>query len=202
MNTWINLPIQLDGEKLKLLPLNEEYFDELIAVSKHPLIWTYMPVNGTQPALLRNALNEALQKRDKGEQYPFVVVNKATGKLIGSTRFLQINPEHRNLEIGYTWYLPDYWGKGYNEECKWLLLKYCFEVLNTVRVQLIAWDKNLRSRQAIERIGATFEGIQRNVIIRNGEKRSIAYYSILDEDWKMVEPKLKKMMTERQRPNQ
>ena len=75
-------------------------------------------------------------------------------------------------------------------------------MLNTVRVQLIAWDKNLRSRQTIERIGATFEGIQRNVIIRNGEKRSIAYYSILDEDWKMVEPKLKKMMTERQRPNQ
>ena len=149
-----------------------------------------MPANGSDREILKSLLKEALSKKESREQYPFVVIDKATGKIIGSTRFLRLNPEHRNLEIGYTWFLPEFWGKGYNEECKLLLLTYCFEVLKTVRVQLIAWDKNMRSRRAIERIGATFEGILRNHVIRNGEKRSVAYFGIVDEDWEKVKHNL------------
>ncbi len=197
MTEWIKHPLELEGEKVRLIPLSEEYFDELIGLSHEEIIWTYMPVNGTDIEKLRAALNEALLKRDKGEQYPFVVLNKATGKVMGSTRYLRINAEHRNLEIGYTWYLPEYWGKGYNEECKYLLLKYCFEELKTIRVQIITSSKNLRSQKAIERIGGKFEGVLRNVVIRNGDKRSVAYYSIIEEEWNDVKQLLIKLYTEK-----
>ncbi len=197
MTEWIKHPLELEGEKVRLKPLTEEYFDELIGLSHEEIIWTYMPVNGTDNEKLRAALNEALLKRDKGEQYPFVVINKDTGKVMGSTRYLHINAEHRNLEIGYTWYLPEYWGKGYNEECKYLLLKYCFEELKTIRVQIITSSKNLRSQKAIERIGGKFEGVLRNVVIRNGDKRSVAYYSIIEEEWNDVKQLLIKLYTEK-----
>ena len=122
MNPWITHPLQLIGEKVTLLPLEVNHFNELIALSTDPSIWTHMPVRGMEGAILRKALHEALAKRETGEQYPFVVIHNASGKMMGSTRFLHLNAEHRNHEIGYTWYLPEYWGKGYNEECKFLLL--------------------------------------------------------------------------------
>lgn len=190
MSNWIKHPVILEGEKVILSPLQEEHFDELINNSQNELIWTYMPVNGMNKALLHSVLKEALIKQNNSEQYPFVIIDKKNHKIIGSTRYLQLNEEHRNLEIGYSWYLPEYWGKGYNEESKFLLLNHCFEVLKTVRVQLIASDKNLRSRKAILRIGAQFEGILRSVIIRNGEKKNIAYYSILEEEWALVKKEL------------
>lgn len=197
MTHWIKNPLILEGDKVRLVPLSEQYFDELIRLSNDEIIWTYMPVNGTDKEKLLNALKEAIIKRDNSEQYPFVVINKATGNVIGSTRYLQLNEEHRNLEIGYTWYLPEYWGKGFNEECKYLLLKHCFEELKTIRVQIITSNKNLRSRKAIERIGGKFEGVLRDVVIRNGEKRSIAYYSIIEEEWNDVKQILKKLYVEK-----
>ncbi|CAN5634787.1 GNAT family protein [soil metagenome] len=190
MTDWINHPLRLEGEKVLLLPMTEEHFEEIINSSQDEIIWTYMPVKGTNRERLLSILTEAITKRDTNEQYPFVVIEKATGKIIGSTRLLQLNKEHRNLEIGYTWYLPQYWSKGYNEECKLLLLTYCFEELKTIRVQLIAWDKNLRSRKAIERIGAKLEGIKRNVVIRQGDMRSTACYSIIVDEWSEVKQML------------
>lgn len=197
MTNWIRHPLILEGEKVKLVPLSEQHFEELIRLSNDEIIWTYMPVKGTDKEKLLAALTEAILKRDNSEQYPFVVINKSTGKVIGSTRFLHLNEEHRNLEIGYTWYLPEYWGKGYNDECKFLLLRHCFEELKTVRVQIITSNKNLRSRKAIERVGGKFEGVLRDVVIRNGDKRSVAYYSIIEEEWNDVKQMLPKLYEER-----
>lgn len=197
MSDWIKHPLILVGEKVKLVPLSAQYFDELIRLSNDEIIWTYMPVKGTDKDRLLAALNEAIIKRDNGEQYPFVVINKATEKVMGSTRYLHLNEEHRNLEIGYTWYLPEYWGKGYNEECKYLLLQHCFEELKTIRVQIITSIKNWRSRKAIEKIGGKFEGILRDVVIRNGDKRSVAYYSILEEEWIDIKPVLAKLFKDK-----
>lgn len=197
MTDWIKHPLKLEGEKVKLMPLTEEYFDELIRLSNDEIIWTYMPVRGADEDKLLAALSEAIIKRDKNEQYPFVVLNKATGQVMGSTRYLHLNKEHRNLEIGYTWYLPEYWGKGYNEECKYLLLKHCFEELKTIRVQIITSNKNLRSKKAIERIGGKFEGVLRDVVIRNGDKRSVAYYSIIEEEWNDVKQMLIKLYNDK-----
>lgn len=194
---WIQHPVILTGEKVILQPLTEDYFQKLTEASSEDIIWTYMPVKGSNPEMLLGALTEALHKRDLAEQYPFVVIEKASGRVMGSTRFLQLNETHRSLEIGYTWYQTEYWGKGFNEECKYLLLQYSFEILKTIRVQIITSDKNVRSKRAIERIGGIPEGVLRNIILRNGEKKSIAYYSILEEEWPEVKKHLRQLISEK-----
>lgn len=193
--SWIEHPLILQGTKVLLIPMEESHFPELLEATKIEIIWTYMPVPAnSKDALLAN-LGEAIAGREAGNQYPFVVVDMATRKIIGSTRFLKIKQEFRNLEIGWTWYLPENWGKGYNDECKLLMLTYCFEVLNTIRVQIVANEKNMRSRKAIERIGGRFEGVLRNKVIRYDGKRSSAYYSIIDEEWQDVKLNLEHLVT-------
>ncbi len=194
---WIQHPLTLTGPLVSLQPLEPKHFDELIEASQHEIIWTFMPVNGCDQPKLRAALQEAISLREKEEQYPFVIIENATGKIIGSTRFLQITPEHKKLEIGWTWYLPGYWSKGYNEACKLLLLRYCFETLQTQRVQIVAAAKNVRSRKAITRIGAHFEGELRNYTFRNGEPRNTAMYSIIDTEWPAVKSNLQQLINER-----
>jgi len=191
---WIKNNLKLEGKKVVLLPLVEKHFEELMDAGQHDIIWTYMPVRGMDKEKLLEELKNALVQKEKGEQFTFVVVDKAVGKIIGSTRFLKLNEEHKNLEIGWTWYQPAYWSKGYNEECKLLLLNYCFGTLKTIRVQIVASEKNSRSRKAIERVGAKFEGILRHIVIRNGDKRGAAFYSILEEEWPAVKENLLKLI--------
>ena len=192
--TWIEHPLILQGTKVVLLPLEEKHFAGLLEATNIESIWTYLPVPAKDKDALLLALGEAIAGRVAGTQYPFVVVDKATKKIIGSTRFLKLHQEFRNLEIGWTWYLPEYWGTGINDECKLLMLTYCFEVLNTVKVQIVANDKNMRSRKAIERIGGRFEGVLRNQVIRYDGKRSSAYYSIIDEEWQDVKLNLEHLV--------
>ncbi len=191
---WIKHPLVLEGRKIVLTPMREEHFDGLIKAGRSNEIWTWFYFDGSDKDAMRSHLNEAIQLRATGEQYPFTIIDKKTDTIIGSTRFLQINEEHRNLEVGVTWYQPEYWGKGYNEECKLLQLTYCFEILKTVRVLIAAWDKNVRSRKAIERIGAKFEGTLRNLLIRKGEVRNVAYYSIIPEEWPTVKQILEQLL--------
>jgi RimJ/RimL family protein N-acetyltransferase len=183
MTDWITHPVIMKGEIVRLLPLEEIHFDSLIEASQDKIIWTYMGIDGTEKSHLRMALEESLTLRDKKEQYPFVIVDTKTNKIIGSTRFIKLTPEHRKLEIGWTWIHPAYWSKGYNEECKLLQMTYCFEVLKTIRVEILTWDKNVRSRKAIERIGGKFEGILRNNIIRKEIIRNTAVFSVIESEW-------------------
>ncbi|SEW38873.1 GNAT family N-acetyltransferase [Chitinophaga arvensicola] len=194
---WIQHPIRLDGQHALLTPLEYLHFNELINVSHDPRIWEFMPVMGHDPATLRNALEQAMEARNKNERYPFVIIDKASNKVIGSTSYLKINPEYKSLEIGWTWYHPDYWGTGVNEECKLMLLTHCFETLGTIRVEIITWDKNLRSRKAIERIGGQLEGIRRNAAIRYNGKRNSVIYSIIDEEWPATKVKLTDLKNQR-----
>ncbi|HXU28350.1 MAG TPA: GNAT family N-acetyltransferase [Bacteroidia bacterium] len=127
MNKWINHPLTLEGNKVKLIPLEKEHFSELLDIAKDEKIWEHMPIDWLGKKDLNEVLLEAISFRDAGQQYPFVVIDKATNKIIGSTRFLKISPDFKNLEIGWTWYKPLYWGTGINKECKFLLLQYCFE---------------------------------------------------------------------------
>jgi RimJ/RimL family protein N-acetyltransferase len=186
---WIQHPVKLEGKRVKLVPLESAHFADLAAIGRQDKIWEYMSMNGTDEARLLQHLKSAILKRATGEQYPFTVVDKLQNKIIGSTLFHNIFPEHRKLEIGWTWYDPEYWRNGYNRECKLLLLAYCFETLKTVRVQLQTDENNHRSRAAIVGIGATFEGVLRKERIRaNGVFRNTAMYSITDDEW----PDLKK----------
>ncbi|GAA4463655.1 GNAT family protein [Nemorincola caseinilytica] len=181
---WIQHPIVLDGKRVSLVPLERTHFAALQTLSADSRIWEFMSMNGADTLKFRQYLESAVLKRPTGEQYAFTVIDKATGSIIGSTMLHNIFPEYRKLEIGYTWYAPRYWRTGYNRECKLLLLTYCFEVLHTIRVQLVTDENNLRSRTAIAGIGAKFEGILRNERIRsNGAYRNTAMYSIIDTEW-------------------
>lgn len=192
---WLTHPIVLEGERVRLVPLENSHFESLLEIGKQEKIWEYMSINGSDSERLRLHLQSAILKRATGEQYPFTVVDRKTGKVIGSTFFHNIFPEHRKLEIGWTWYDPAYWRTGYNRECKLLLLTHCFEHMKTVRVQFQADENNHRSRTAILGIGATFEGILRKERIRaNGAYRNTVMYSIIEDEWPAARTLLQKSL--------
>lgn len=193
---YVQHPLRLEGKNVTLVPLEPSHFENLAAMSREKEIWKYLAVDGSDEQSLMTSLKSALLMRARGEQYPLTVFNTAENKIIGSTRLYNIYPEHRKLEIGWTWYLPEYWGKGLNTECKYLLLKYCFEQLAALRVQLQTNELNARSRAAIEKIGAVHEGILRNDRINtDGTSRNTAIYSIIAGEW----PRIKKMLEDRMR---
>jgi RimJ/RimL family protein N-acetyltransferase len=184
MNNWITYPTTLFGETVDLISLEKSHFTELESVAKEKRIWEFYAFDGSDNSRLLSIYTSALLEREKGKQFPFVIFHKVDKKIIGSTRFLDIDQQHRKLEIGTTWLYPDYWATEVNLECKLLLLTHCFENLSAVRVQLKTDENNLRSRKAIEKIGGHFEGILRNEMIRdNNTNRNSAFYSIIDSEW-------------------
>ena len=188
---WIQKPLDLQGKKVVLLPLEEQHIPVLLSLSQEKRIWKHYPFDGSDPKILTESLYNSFLEREKGTQYPFVILLKESSKIIGSTRFLDMQLEHRKLEIGWTWLFPDYWGTQLNTECKLLLLTCCFEEMKATRVQLKTDEHNIRSRRAIEKIGATFEGIFRHDMVRqNSTHRNSAYYSIIEPEWAEVKANL------------
>lgn len=188
---WIKHPLELEGKKIRLIPLENSHLPALLKTGANPAIWEFMAIKGWEPDVLTQHLKSAILKRAVGEQYPFTVVDKVTGAFIGSTMMHNMSQQHKKLEIGWTWYDPAYWRTGTNRECKYLLLRHAFEVLGTNRVQFQAWDQNLRSRAAIEGIGAQFEGLLRYDRIRfNGQLRDTAMYSIIAPEWPAIRARL------------
>lgn len=193
--TWIQHPVLLIGKSVSLIPLDESHFEHLIHLSKDQRIWQHYAIDGSDTIKLKTSLESSLIERESGIQYPFVIIMNNANKTIGSTRFLDIQPAHKKLEIGWTWLHPDYWGTSINIECKLLMLTYCFEELKAKRVQLKTDENNIRSRKAIEKIGGQFEGILRNDMIRdNGTSRNSAYYSIIDSEWEKTKFNLMKLL--------
>lgn len=192
---WIKHPVLLKGKKISLVPLAEVHFTDLVRLSQDNRIWQHYALDGSDAAKLGTSLENAIIERQAGKQYPFVLQSNETGKIIGSTRLLEIQAEHKKLEIGWTWLHPDYWGTGINTESKYLLLTFCFEELQARRVQLKTDENNMRSRKAIEKIGGQFEGILRNDMIRdNGTNRNSAYYSIIQSEWEKMKTHLLELL--------
>lgn len=183
----------LDGQIVELVPLERSHFPELEILSKNKGIWEFYVLDGSDSKRFLGTLDSAMMEKEKGRQLPFVIFHKQHKKLIGGTRlFFDVAPMHKKIEIGWTWLHPDYWASAVNLDCKLLLLTFCFEKLGAIRVQLKTDENNIRSRKAIEKIGARFEGVLRNEMLRdNGTKRNSAYYSIIDTEWQSV----KKMLT-------
>lgn len=181
---WIQHPVTLRGKLVRLEPLAENHFNDLLAIANDSRIWENLPINGADSTKLQTELRTALLHRSSGTQYPFVIIDVETNAPIGSTRFLEIFREHKKLEIGWTWYNPAVWGKGHNLECKLLLLSYCFETLGLNRVQLKTRDSNKRSQAAIQKIGGKYEGLlRRDRILPSGEVKDTLIYSIVKEEW-------------------
>ena len=191
-------PTVLSGDIVELHPLGKAHFAELDALAKEPRIWEFYTVNGGNTESLTKSLQGGLDDREKGTQYPFVIYHKADGKLIGSTRFIDIQPLHNKLEIGWTWLHPDYWASAVNFECKLLLLQYAFETLGVYRVQFKVDVLNMRSRKAVEKIGGVAEGVLRHDMVReNGTKRNSVYFSIIDTEWPETKLKIQALLDAR-----
>jgi RimJ/RimL family protein N-acetyltransferase len=197
-SNWIPHPTILKGEQIELHPLEKDHFEPLFSAAADEELWRLIPTDCSKRDVFDQAYNVALKERDKGNQYPFVIYHKESKELIGSTRLFEIFPNDKKLEIGWTWLIKKYWGTSINLECKLLLLTHCFEVLKTRRVQLKTDVINLRSRKAIEKTGAEFEGILRKDRIKaNGESRSAAYYSIIDDEWEFAKAKIRSQLQEK-----
>jgi RimJ/RimL family protein N-acetyltransferase len=195
---WITHPVSLVGTHVLLQPLEVTHFETLIHLAKDTRIWQHYAIDGSDTNKLKSSLENALVERENGRQYPFIIILKNDNNIIGSTRFLDIQTEHKKIEIGWTWLHPDYWGTKVNLECKLLLLTYCFEQLKAKRVQLKTDENNIRSRKAIEKIGGLFEGILRNDMIRdNGTNRNSAYYSIIESEWETTSSNLSKLVNQK-----
>lgn len=193
--SFIPHPTVLSGKHVRLEPLQAAHIPALLEAAADARIWAHLPLDGTDHKKLEQELRSAMLLRTGGSQYPFAVVEQGSSKVIGSTRLFDIYPEHRKLEIGWTWYAPSVWGNGYNTECKLLLLQFCFEELKLVRVQLKTRENNLRSRAAILKIGAVYEGLLRkDRIMPDGEPRNTVMFSVVDEEWPEVKEKLKEML--------
>ena len=191
MQYWIANNTVLEGGSVMLLPLEKEHFQELVQISKDERIWEFYIFDCMETERFLQFLQIGLDGRELGIQFPFVIYHKKTQRLIGNTRFWNINQPHRKLEIGSTWLIPEFWGTEVNLECKLLLLTHCFEVLKTSRVMLRTDEKNIRSQKAIQKIGGQYEGIIRNDMIRDNQtKRNSAYFGLIEEDWTEIKANL------------
>ena len=130
-----------------------------------------------------------------GTEVPFATIDQASGRAIGSTRFMTITPEHRRVEIGWTWVGLAFQGTGANREAKFLQLKHAFETLDAERVEFKTHARNERSRGALLGIGATFEGVLRHhTIMPDGSNRDSAFYSVLAGEWPGVKAHLEALL--------
>lgn len=184
-------PVTLTGQRVELRPLSMAHHDDLAAAVSEGELWRITVTSLPTPEKVAGYIDTALQMQAAGSALPFAIVNRATGKAIGSTRYGNIRLEHRCVEIGWTW-LSIPWQRTFvNTEAKRLLLGYAFEQLGCIRVELKTDVLNERSRRAIERIGGVQEGILRqHMIMPNGRVRDTVYYSILDSEWPHVKAQL------------
>ena len=194
--SWNGLAKRLEGKLIVLEPLVEGHEDELFAAAQDPAIWRWMSYNAVESGeTFHGWFDDALRATKAGDEAVFVVRSKQSGELIGSTRYMTLRPEHHGLEIGWTWLVQSAWGSGANAEAKLLLLEHAFDRLGCIRVEFKTDARNERARLALEAIPARFEGIFRShMLVRGGERRNSAFYSVTDDDWPVVRTLLERRL--------
>lgn len=181
-------PVTLTGRCVRLEPLRDDHLPGLASAAADARIWTWLPRNFQDPASLREFVAAAAAQEAAGLEYAFAVVELPSGRIVGSTRYMDVASDDRGVEIGWTWYSPSVWGTHINPEAKLLLLRHAFETWRAIRVYFKTDERNERSRAAIEKLGARFEGVLRNHRIRpDGSHRGSAVYSIIDSEWPQIE---------------
>ena len=190
VDRWVT-PVTLVGRIVRLEPLSESHLAGLAEVAFDPAIWRWTVARPTDLAGLRSWLEAALRNREAGTEEPFATIDQATGRPIGSTRYLSIVPEHRRLEIGWTWVAGPWQRHGANREAKYLQLRHAFEVLGANRVEFKTDSRNEKANPALRAIGATFEGTFRNhMVMPDGPLRHSNYYSVIADEWPAVKAAL------------
>jgi len=190
--------ITLTLENIELAPLTKSHFDGLLKAAEDGNLWnlwyTSVPNNENLGAYIEKALSEKENKKS----VPFVIIDKQLNKVVGSTRYMNIDPANKRLEIGHTWYSKSYQRTATNTLCKLLLLQHAFEKLEVVAVEFRTHFHNHASRNAIARLGAKQDGILRNHRIdSNGLLRDTVVFSILNSEWPTVKKSLQHKLTNR-----
>lgn len=191
-------PVTLTGKFVSLVPMEMAHASGLTQVGMDPNIWRFMLYGEmNSEADIARWVADMLSRQARGGDLPFSVIHLASGRLAGATRYMNIDRANRSLEIGGTWYGTEFQRTAVNTECKYLLLWHAFETLGCVRVQLKTDFQNVRSQQAIERLGARREGVLRNhMILPDGRLRHSVYYSILPDEWPEIKARLKKILVD------
>jgi RimJ/RimL family protein N-acetyltransferase len=190
-------PVLLEGRYVRLEPMTLAHVPGLLAAASSPEIFKYLPVPPFQGLDdVTEWVKAALAAKDAETEVPFVTVRRKDNWVVGSTRYIDIRRPHRGLEIGWTWITPDAQRTAVNTEAKYLMLKHAFEEQGALRVQLKTDANNAKSRAAVLRLGATFEGVLRKHMLRahDGYQRDTAMFSITAPEWPAVKAKLEKML--------
>jgi N-acetyltransferase len=184
-------PVTLEGDHVRLEPLREAHADALVAASLGHDLFRYFPFRLDDEASLRGYVKIAIAGLANGTQLPFATIDRSSGRVVGSTSYLAIDPAHRRLEIGATWIAPSHQRSAVNTEAKLLQLTHCFEVLGANRVEFKTDARNARSRSALARIGAVEEGTFRaHMVMPDGALRDSVYFSVIAGEWPAVKANL------------
>jgi RimJ/RimL family protein N-acetyltransferase len=195
---WEGLAERLEGSLVVLEPLSAGHERGLFAAAQD-MDWAWMPVDASSaPEAFSAWLEDALARAAAGLDVPLVTLDASSGEPMGSTRYLNLRPEHRGLEIGWTWLRRAAWGGGANVEAKLLMLEHAFETHGCMRVEFKTDARNERSRHALEALPARFEGIfAKHMLVQGGTVRDSAWYAILDDEWPQVRANLKRRLSAR-----
>jgi RimJ/RimL family protein N-acetyltransferase len=182
----------LEGELVRLEPLSPAREEGLWEASRDARTWQWLSVEQPQTREeMRAYLDAAYANQADRSEFPLVTVRRADDTVVGSTRYLALRPEHRSVEIGWTWLTPEAWGTGINIEAKLLMLEHAFERFGCLRVELKTDARNERSRGAMAALPAQFEGVHRKaMLVRGGQRRDSAWYSVIDDEWPEVRANL------------
>jgi RimJ/RimL family protein N-acetyltransferase len=187
---WRHVPV-LEGRHVRLEPLTESHHAALTEVGLDPDLWALIPYRVTTPEEMTAYIERALKDQAAGVSLPFATIDRASGKIVGSTRYMNVEPAHRRVEIGATWIARPWQRTAINTEAKYMMLRYAFETLGCIRVELKTDALNRRSRNAIQRIGAMEEGVfRRHIITWSGRVRDSVYFSVVDREWPRVKAAL------------
>jgi N-acetyltransferase len=192
------IPVAIEGRHVGLEPLAKAHLEGLARVGLDEELWRWIPTPVRTVEELAGYIDTALEEQSRGVSLPFALMEKATGRAIGSTRYGNIDRTHYRVEIGWTWVAREWQRSAVNTEAKYLLLRHAFETLRCIRVELKTDSLNEKSRAAILRIGAKEEGIFRNhMITASGRIRHTVYFSIVDSEWPAVKARLEFLLNSR-----
>lgn len=188
-------PVTLAGRHVRLEPLTADHSAPLARAGLFPELWRLQPSPLETEEDMRAYVRSALDDQEKGMSLPFAIVDPEDDEVIGSTRYMEIAPRHRRLEIGATWITPSRQRTGANTEAKLLLLTHAFETLRAIRVVFKTEVGNVQSRAALARIGAVEEGtFRQHLIADSGRRRDMVYFAILDSEWPEVKERLRSLL--------
>jgi RimJ/RimL family protein N-acetyltransferase len=192
-----SLTTRLEGSIVVLEPLSEEHADELWEAAQARETWAWLTHVGDSRERFDKWLTMALTAANSGKEGPFATRDTRSGALVGSSRYLNVRPADRVVEIGWTWLHPRAWRTGANVEAKLLMLGYAFESLGCVRVEFKTDARNKRSRNALAALPAQFEGVMRNhMIVPDVGLRDSAYFSVIDSEWPEVRANLRRRLAQ------